>query len=255
MRAVERAGYLAHSQTPAYQRRVDRARETIAEGLRVCRRPFVGFSAGKDSGVLLDLVLEQWSDAEAQTLTGGETRILYRNLDEVLDWWRARHPRLRLAEVHIDRVFTEAWKDATWQEQYDTFVDEWERMLWTTAAWDGVFLGLRADESNKRRLSLRHRDARGLAIHRYAANRQGVAANGYRICPLDHWSTADVAAYTVLHGLPLLEPYQVGGFEERTHLRTGRTSLRMGQLVELRQRDPAGYNRLIARFPELKQWT
>ena len=60
--------------------------------------------------------------------------------------WRERYPRLRLTEVHIDQVFTEAWgKGRDVARRYDTFVDEWERMLWTTAAWDGVFLGLRAD--------------------------------------------------------------------------------------------------------------
>ena len=58
-----------------------------------------------------------------------------------------------------------------------------------------------------------------------------MAANGCRICPLDRWSTEDVAA-TVLHDLPLWSPTR------SVALRSARTcwgaSLWMGQTRELR---------------------
>lgn len=252
MRALVRAGYLAHAQTAVYHRHLERARETIQRALALTGNPYVGFSGGKDSQALLGLVLEQWPDARAQILTGGETRVLHRNLDQILAWWRDCYPGLRLYEVHIDRVWSDGWQDATWYEQYITFIGEWERYLWTTDRWDGVFLGLREQESGTRRLALRsRRDAEGYAIYRYGDARGTAAAGCYRICPLDQWSVDDVGAYVAEHDMPVLEAYEADGMDARTHTRLGRSSMRMGQLEALRRRDPEAYRRIVRRFPEL----
>lgn len=251
MRAIERAGYLAHGATPGYAMRLARARETIREGLARCQAPYVAFSAGKDSCAMLLLVLEQWPDAWARILTGGETRLLACNLDEVLDWYRASYPRLRLEEVCVDHVFADGWREVGFWEQYETFRGEWRRYLLPEGA-DGVFIGLRAEESNARRIALSKRepDTR-LALWRYRADGLNQVAGVLRICPLDRWTVADVGALLAEHGAPLLAPYQHEGLEARTHGRLGRTSMRMGQLEELRRRDPAAYNRIVQRFPEL----
>lgn len=254
MNAVTKAGYLAHGRSAVFQRRLARARQTIAEGLSLCHHPFVGFSAGKDSEAMLWLICEIQPDVTALMLTGGETRILYPSIDDILQWWRARWPRLNVREINVDHVFAEGWEHTDWVSQYETFIGEWERYLWASGDYDGVFLGLREDESNCRRRVLRHVRLPGsrYAIYRYADSHHGVAAGHYRICPLDAWTTQDVAALIALHEMPLLETYEFAGMEARTHLRTGRTSLRMGQLVELRRRDPAAWNRMISRFPELR---
>jgi 3'-phosphoadenosine 5'-phosphosulfate sulfotransferase (PAPS reductase)/FAD synthetase len=247
MDGLERAGFLAHARTRGYLAHLERARDTIGEALRLCRKPFVGFSAGKDSSAMLWLVAEQKPDVVAQMLSGGESRILYPSLDGLLAWWRARWPQMEIREMLVDHVYAPEWQDSDWRTQYLSFTDGWD-WLNQSEDWDGVFLGLRAEESNKRRMALRARipDCQ-YAIYRYQTG-------GYRICPLDHWTTQDVAALMVQYDMPLLETYQSSGIDARTHLRTGRTALRLGQLVELRQRDPAAYNRLLTRFPELAQW-
>lgn len=252
MRALERAGYLAHLTTAAYGRRLERAKETIREGLARCQAPYVAFSGGKDSCALLLLVLEQWPDAWARILTGGETRLLLGNLDDVLDWFRARYPRLRLEEIHVDHVFADGWREVGFWEQYETFRGEWRRYLLPGGA-DGVFTGLRAEESNARRIALGKREpGTRLALWRYRADSTNNVAGLLRICPLDRWTVEDVGALLAAHDAPLLAPYTGGGLEARTHGRLGRTSMRMGQLEELRSRDPAAYNRIVARFPELR---
>jgi 3'-phosphoadenosine 5'-phosphosulfate sulfotransferase (PAPS reductase)/FAD synthetase len=73
----------------------------------------------------------------------------------------------------------------------------------------------------------------------------------YVACPLALWTDADVAALIVSRGLPLLSTYKRDGFSARTKLRLGKTAMDLGQVEELRRRDPAAYNRLLQRFPEL----
>lgn len=249
--ALERAGHLAHLRGRAYQAHYARAVATVERALELCQRPYVGFSGGKDSEALLWVVAEVWPDAQVRILTGGETRILHPELDDVLAWWQTRFPAMTITEVHIDHVFAEGWQEAGFWEQYATFKGEWHRYL-MPAGTDGVVLGLRSDESPTRARALRLRaDGESLAIYRYLA---GPMENVYRICPLDRWTTADVGALLVAENIPLLGSYVAGGMDARTHTRLGKHSLQCGQLLELRQRDPAGFNRLLARFPELAEY-
>ena len=248
MRAIERAGYLAHARTAGFARRLAEARESIREMLSRCRRPFVGFSAGKDSACVLWLVWEQAPAVPGWCLTGGETRLLYGDFDQVWTWWQGHGP---VEEVLIDRVFSPGWEEADWWTQYQAVegpAGQWSTHLHTREI-DGVFLGLRMGESTRRGIALaRFRDGRW-PIYRYGDG-DAARAGHLRCCPIEHWTEDDVGALHALRGIPLLAAY-AEGMEARTHLRIGRTSLRMGQLGELRRRDPEGYRRVIARFPEL----
>lgn len=206
---------------------------------------------------MLELVLQEFPAASAQMLTGGETRILYPSVDSILNWWRARWPQADIREVQVDHVFAAGWERADWRTQNDTFIDGWAKYLHASDEWDGVFVGLREAESTKRRLVLRHNRLPGCeyAVWRYSATRGNAEAGHYRMCPIDKWTDADVAAFVLQYDIPLLETYESEGLQARTHLRTGFTAMRMGQIAELRRRDPRNYNRLISRFPELEKWS
>lgn len=54
---------ILYSRLREYQERIESARENITRALRVSKKPAVCVSAGKDSTVLLSLVLEQKKDA------------------------------------------------------------------------------------------------------------------------------------------------------------------------------------------------
>ncbi len=249
--ALERAGYLAHLRGRAYQARYQRAIQTVERALELCQRPYVGFSGGKDSEALLWVVGQVWPQAHVRILTGGETRILHPELDAVLAWWRERFPEMTIVEVHVDHVFADGWETVGFWEQYSTFKGEWSRYLKPEDA-DGVILGLRADESPTRRRAVALRaEGETMAIYRYTT---GPMRGVYRVCPLDRWTTEDVAALIMSEEMPLLGAYVAGGMETRTHTRLGRHSLQCGQLSELRQRDPGAYNTLLARFPELAEY-
>ena len=258
MRPVERAGYLAHARTTGFLAHVERARQTIRCALGISRALYVAWSAGKDSSAMLWLAAEECPTISARILTGGETRLLYPSLDSIIAWWRERWPQMDLQEVLVDHVFAPGWEHATWEEQWRTFFNEWDRYLNRSCGdWDGFLVGLRAEESRMRRAWLRRRipDCE-YAIYRYSPNRSRASRNLYRICPLDRWTVADVATLHVLHDIPLLETYHAEGIDARTHLRTGRRSVQeFGQIAELRRRDPESYNRLIQRFPELARWS
>lgn len=251
--SLKDAGYQAHTMTGGYQAHVRQAADCVEFSESLCSSPFVSFSAGKDSSAMLYLVASLVPDTRAVILTGGETRLLHSDLDQVLEWWRAQFPRLDLREILIDHVFDDGWQDAGFWEQYNTFKNEWVKYLHAAVESDGVYIGLRAQESAMRRARLRERlPGCRFAIRQYAVTRKDAKSGVYRICPLAYWTDADVMAYIHSHQIPLLSAYH--SEQDRTKMRIGRTSLALGQLAELRQRDPASYNRLITRFPELRSW-
>jgi sulfate adenylyltransferase subunit 2 len=251
MQALERAGYLARAQSTAFGRRVDGALAVIREGLSVCHRPFVSFSAGKDSTALLWLALQERADISARILTSGESRNMHADLDEVFEWWRTAYPSMELREVLVDRVWADEWASATWDEERKAGRGDIVRGLWGSGDFDGVLMGLRDDESNARRIA----NKRGL-IRRYRDTRGDIAAGGWVICPLARWTTQDVATLIVSRGLPLLRAYDVGidGMNERTTMRLTGDAVRQNAMVDLRMRDKGEYNRVVKRFEELQRW-
>lgn len=248
--SVADSAFRAHALLPVFAKRVQQARECTRFAFELCQHPFISFSAGKDSAVMLHIAAELYPNADVRILTGGETRLLHSNLDDVLSWWKLHYPNLKFTEVFIDRVFSPEWIDKSFFEQYVTFKNEWDDYLHTEND-DGVFIGLRSDESRYRRAWLKIR-MNGFAIRQY----EGKKRNGvYRICPLADWSEKDVAAYIVKYSIPLLSGYD-DMMTARTKTRIGgQAMIRYGQLAELRARDPENYSKLIARYPELARWT
>jgi len=249
VKALERAGYLAVARLPRFQALLGQARRVVQRALEITRNPYVAYSGGKDSACLLWLVLEQKPDVAARILTSGESRLLHPNLDAVLDWWRLRFPNLDLQEINVDRVWSAEWREATWTEQRKAGKGDIIRELPASGAFDGVFLGLRDEESNARRLA----NKRGL-IRRYAETRSDATAGMWCFCPLASWTIEDVGAMIVLHDLPLLAAYQVEGLQARTTQRLTGDAVRQNAFVNLRMRDRVAYNRLLERFPELGEW-
>lgn len=237
MTPLERAGHLVHARSRGFLRRLDAARTAIAETLRRAERPYVAYSAGKDSTVLLWLVREQAPAVPAWLLTREESRTLHGDLDAMLRWWRHRG-----ASIHETACAAVGRGGEDWAAHERNAVPI--RAL-APAGHDAVLLGLRAAESRGRRIALANGPLRTI-------RHQGGTI--LRSAPLARWSTADVAALLVAHDLPYLAAYAVDGFATRTAMRLNATGLCAGAVGALKRRDPGGCNRLLRRFPELAGW-
>jgi len=240
-----RAGFLAHSLLPVYKRHIEQARGYITEALSQCDNPYIAFSGGKDSAAMLHLIAEQIPTVDAQILTGGESRLLHSDLDEILQWWR-RETSINLIEVFVDRVFSTEWSSATFEEMYLQFQDEWNKYL-HDKGHDAVFIGLRRKEASHRDLVFR----RFGAIHRYSEKRKDSRAGTLLVLPVSNLTAVDVWAYLVSNEIPTFDAYESSN---RTKTRLGKTAMGYGQLAELRMRDPAAFNAIVARFPELRRF-
>ena len=202
-----------HSRSRQYANRLSQSREIITQALQFMEQPYIAFSCGKDSTVLAQLVLEIDSTIPLRFMSSGETRLVH-NVDTILDYFRERGASIQ--EINIDRVFSEEWKDATWDEQRKAGRGDLEKL--NIGSWDGIFMGLRTQESRIRQISLAKQQTPGLPMFCFRY-KTGKRKDMIRCCPIARWETIDVGAYLIANDLPWLEWYDYQGFEGRTTAR------------------------------------
>lgn len=247
MKNIEQIGYRAHAESKSFHKRLEEAKRLIQIALSIAQRPYISFSCGKDSSVLADMVLEFAPDIPMRFLSSGETRLLH-NIDEILMWFREKKGA-KITEIHINRVFSPEWINKSWNESRKAGVGDLEH-LHKEENFDLAFIGLRAEESPNRRMSLMKCRTEGLPqfIYRMKDGR-------IRCCPLAQWKTADVGAYLISRGIPFLENYHEEGLQARTTARLTGTAVRMGTLRRLKEQHIEHYNAIITRWPELSAVT
>lgn len=243
---IEQEPYRLHAKLPIYERRKAEAQRIIRGALEHMQRPYIAFSCGKDSSVLAHMVLQIDRSIPLRFLSSGETRLVH-NVDEVLSFFRDLGAEIQ--EINIDRVFTDEWINATWTEQRKAGRHDLE--LLNDRSFDGMFMGLRAEESRARKISLYQNQTIGLPpfCYRYIS---GKRESMFRCCPLARWTTKDVGAYIVEHGLPYLDWYDYQGFEGRTTARLTGDAVRQNALFWLKKTKPENFMVLAQRFPEFR---
>lgn len=236
---------LLHARTSSFRRKVEQAQEIIRDALERMASPYIAFSAGKDSTVVLHLVrsiapdtVAVWSDDEwnlPETIALVEqTPNLHRIAARVqhAEWftsWDTDEPDLPVGTI---------WVDAPANDGLQTFAK--------MQGYDGAFIGLRADENSRRRVHLRK-----FSTLYFAANH-----NVWQCNPIAWWSVQDVWAYIHSHQVPYNLAYdklaKMGVPLERQ--RTGPLAqwraLGYGQIALLKRGWPDIYNRFVARYPE-----
>lgn len=236
--------YRLRAKLPVYRRRIDDALGIIEGILPHTKKPYVAFSCGKDSSVMAHLVMQVDKSVQFRFLSSGETRLVH-NVDSVLGFYRNLGADIQ--EVNVDRVFSEEWKDATWTEQRKAGNKDFDVLIDGTV--DGVFMGLRIEESRPRKMSLFSHQSPDLPpfCYRY---KQGKMVGMIRCCPLALWTTEDIGAYIIQHGLPYLDWYDYSGFEGRTTARITGDAVRQNMLFWLKKNKPESFAILAQRFPE-----
>jgi 3'-phosphoadenosine 5'-phosphosulfate sulfotransferase (PAPS reductase)/FAD synthetase len=238
-----------HARTRQFAHKLNRTRDIIAEALSVMHSPYVAFSAGKDSSVVLHLVRSLASDVPA--VWGDD------------EWNLPETYELVQATPHCYRIAARVWH-AAWFTSWDTDEPKLpEGTVWVDAprndglqtfarqqGYDGVFLGLRADESSMRRKHLRTFGPLFFAKKH----------NVWQCNPIAWWNLYDVWAYIMTHHVPYNRAYdrlaEIGVPLERQ--RVGPIAvervLRLGQLQWLKRGWPELFNQFAMRFPEARTY-
>jgi len=228
MTEIERAGYLAHSMTKSFESKVKYSLDLIDRALLACHKPYVATSFGKDSNVLLHLVMRHKPGIEARFIRWPETNLLD-DYEAQINYWEKMGANIKIL-------------DLTRQSLDDSVSGRWIGLR-NMGESDAVFMGLRAQESHARKMTLRsHGD-----IFRYK--------DGFlRVNPIAWWSEMDVAAYTVAKTIPLLDMYERHGFGARTSSRVPRKEVRADVLRQFKKDNPKGWIELIKLYPESEKW-
>lgn len=188
---------------PQHKNRVEEAQLDIFVLNWHCNRPYVSVSWGKDSIVLAHLAL---SVDPHLTLVhwGSEQERHIANFDQVRDNFLQRFGReCRYIEVADERLMT---------GKLSINGRAWSR----ENGFDGVLMGLTAEESRARRFALGRADVHN--IYTYADGMK-------RCCPLANWTVEDITAYVADHGLQMLNLYERYGMQIRTSSRIKRDGL------------------------------
>lgn len=203
-----------------------RTRRFIKWSLSQVQNPYVACSFGKDSAVMLSIILEYNQNIDVIWITFPETKYL-NNYYEIADEWQHKY-NIKLKEIFIDIPADVNYND---------------KEAFPKAPYDSYFVGITAEESVSRRITLKTKG-------KFYKKSDGMI----RIAPLANWQINDIAAYCLANKLPILETYKTQGFESRTV--TGFTediyAFRINQLNELKKRNINSYNQLLSEYPGLK---
>lgn len=238
MSAIQR-GDLLRSRLRSHRKKVDDARRLVDEALRWMFVPYVAWSGGKDSLVVLHLVaralpgvIANWSDDELE---------YDEQLTAIPAACAAFGARLQVTLGHARHAdWFDPWRDEpSWRApcpgaiRVDKRIEDWS----VDEGFDGAFVGLRMVEAHHRAIYLR---ARGY-LHR-------VQSGQFRCHPLAGWSVDDVWAYIAGHDLPYSPVY-----DRLTAIGVPRGEQRVGPLPltpgwHLKAGWPAMYRRLTERY-------
>jgi 3'-phosphoadenosine 5'-phosphosulfate sulfotransferase (PAPS reductase)/FAD synthetase len=222
---MDQRSALLYARLNSFKALVNKTSGFIRWALEKVEHPYVACSFGKDSAVMLHLVLQHRPDIPVRFIRWKNETEHIDNYDEIIAAWGD----INLTQVEFSR---ETLSDKR-ADRYDT------------TGYDSYFIGLRMQESTPRRLTLK---SHGM----FYSNKSGLV----RISPLSDWCEMDIAAYMFHYQLPVLNTYLKDGASARTASRIPRTDrgIRESFLSSLKHRDFQAYQKLLIKFPEIKDY-
>ena len=169
------------SETEEYKGKIEESKKVITKAFTYYKNPYIAYSGGKDSIVMLHLVLQQKPNIDIWHFDHGKA-LMPREIEREI----IHNARLLGAKNLIIKT----------SKQLDKESARWDYKIWYNSffgilnsvtkerGWDGVFLGLRQEESIKRKIRAKE------------------FFNGSECYPLANWTWKDVWAYIVSNNLP-----------------------------------------------------
>lgn len=239
---------------PRFNRLVAESHEVVQQWLAQCERPYIAFSAGKDSTVSAALV---WQHDPTIPAVYFDANSAYPGTTALIDRLKAaghtviRWPCGDFLDILADAGgpdapgVGEATMKATVYRPIKTLLKQY--------GFDGACVGLRGarpnDESRDRWMLVR---TRGLLF-------QNARAGVLECLPVGRWTDRDIWAAIVSWSLDYNTTYDEMGdlpfSQRRVSYWAGETARTHGRWVWLRQHYPDLWSRFVARFPEVVRFT
>lgn len=236
---------LQHSKSIEYTKKVDNAQDVIIRALSVLKKPYVSFSGGKDSLVILHLILKYSEKIHVLYVDQGmEYPDTYEYIKKIWNEWNLNlyweYPDKSLWKLYYEGGFLNPDKptDKNVRRHFSNTVFFGPiKSFSEKIASDGFFMGLRADESIDRKRNFK---LRGFSYKK----KDGLLA----VQPIADWSAQDVWAYITYNDLPYNPIYDKTKFQERNKIRVapfglGGWHVTKGSFVFMRYYYPGLWNR------------
>lgn len=219
---MEKQKGLLYAQMPEHKYLVSKTKGFIKWALEQVENPYVACSFGKDSAVMLHLVLAFNENIPVRFIRWKNETEHLSNYDEVIRAWNLKN----LTQIELQRFS----------------LDEKHKERYSTSDYDSYFIGFRKDEAKGRRITLR-KDGKFFKM----------TDGKYRVSPLANWKIENILAYTVENNLPILDTYKKYGFNQRTTSRVPREDfgIRMQSLKLLKHKNNSAFIELSKHFPEI----
>lgn len=236
MEAIEKEGFLAHTQLPQFKKKVSKSLQIIKEALTVADNAYCAISWGKDSVVMLHLIQQIKPDIKTINI-GDLLEDLQNNYSEVKKQYCIQFPYTNYEAIYYD------------ENNDGGFYTQVKKL---TQLYNLAFIGCRKEESKYR----------AIAINKYGIIHQ-YQSGFYRCFLLAYWNTADIWAYIFKHNLPYLKSYDLHGYQSRTavvhnfDLHRGKHQealIRHGAIAQLKQQAPEYYNLYVDLYPEISHY-
>lgn len=212
-----------YSKLNSYKALVNKTSGFIRWALERVENPYVACSFGKDSSVMLDLILKETNDLPIYFFSRPETELL-NNFSEVKKKWNLSNLIIIQTKGYLENGLHE------------------ETKLMKNTSYDSYFVGLRTEESVVRRITLRK-------YGNFYKNKN----DKIRICPIAEWTTNDIATYILVNNLPVLNTYITEGFNSRTT--AGIPPIETNNVLCLiKKNNVSNYNKLLKLLPNSKYY-
>ncbi|GGE47766.1 hypothetical protein GCM10011391_28170 [Pullulanibacillus camelliae] len=253
MKNEEIETYMLHSRLPAFQKKVKLSFDIINKALKEMKNPYASISFGKDSIVLMHLLLQiapdidfVWSDRGLEA----ELPETYDYIEVIKSKYPINltviYPEMTMFEIYhkygIPGIHRNADKTIVTKkcmiEPFEKYAKENQK--------DGYFQGVRADESASR---IKMAKSYG---HLFFRKRDKMwVAN-----PLLGWSGRDIWAYIVSRDIPYHPEYDrdlYKGSREKVRISnwSGVFNAHLGRVADLKFNHPELYQKLVDEFPEV----